>query len=77
LIIRSSAPRSRQRTHLNQRGFAVLHRHVEIEYGEIRQIFTERIDSRAAVVDQTDAMPVCLKSPAQEQGQRLVVFGNQ
>ena len=40
-------------------------------------IFTERIHRCAPVVSHPDAVPVRLKSPAQEQSQRLVVFGNQ
>jgi hypothetical protein len=63
--------------HLFEHLLAILHRHVQIENGQIRQLLSKCLHRRAAIVGQVDAMSIGLQTAAQELPQRFVVFGNE
>ena len=55
---------------------AILHRHIQVQNGQIRHLGAKRLNGGSAVVGHADTVTVGLKSPAQKQPQSSVIFGN-
>jgi hypothetical protein len=51
-----------EQANLDQRLFAVLNRHVEVENGEVGHLLAERLHGLRSVVDQPNPMPICLQA---------------
>ena len=66
-----------ERAYFFEHLLTVLHRHVQVQNGQIGHLGAKRLHGGAAIVGHADAVTIGLQPSAQKQPQRSVIFGNE
>ncbi len=66
-----------QHAHFFEHLLSILDRHIEIENGQVGQLLAKCLHCGGSILSHANLVTVGLQATAQEQPQRLVVFGDQ